>query len=204
MAAGRPAAAPFRRDDGPAGARGRLRPRPTATRRTGGRSAGRPLTRVERRRAAKARRARLGFVVALVASVAIVAAWFPLSDLTHQRQQLSSATTQLDQLRQEDQALAKEQARLKNPAEIARIAREQYQLVQQGNTPYQVLPQSDSQSSSGTAVPTDPGLTKPVTPSGDVELPPGALGTGTTSSHSAGAAPSSFLGRIAQTLEFWR
>lgn len=137
-------------------------------------------------------------------SIGIVGAWFPLSELTHQRQALSSATSQLDHVRQEDQALAKEQARLKNPAEIARIAREQYQLVNQGSTPYQVLPKSGSQSSGATAVPTDPGLTKPVAPSGDIELPPGALGSGTSSTQSTAAARSSFFGRIAQTLEFWR
>lgn len=159
------------------------------------------MSRVERRRAIKARRARLGFVVSIVASMAIFAAWFPASDLLHQRQQLATATTQLDQLRQQDQALAKEQKNLSSPTEISRIARDQYQLVTQGSTPYQVLPKADTAKGSATGMyASDPGAQPPVVPSGDVELPPGAVGT---AQNTPASSRSTFFGRILQTLEFW-
>jgi len=177
---------------------------------------------------------------AAVVSVVIVAAWFPASALYHQHQQLASSSAQLAELRQQDKALNQERKNLSNSAEIERIARQQYGLVKPGQTAYQVLPASKGATGSGTDAPDpgDPGLTAPVAPSGDAELPAGsghgagsgatgagsalsATGAGsgsTTATGSSGSGAgggaggsggstsgsSSVLGRIEQTLEFWR
>ncbi len=180
------------------------------------------LSRTERRQAVKARRNRLLLAGAAVVSVVIVAAWFPASALYHQHEQLTASTAQLTELRQQDKALDQERKSLASPAEIARIARQQYDLVKPGQQAYEVLPPSDG---SGSNAPDagDPGLSGPVTPSGESELPEdtshpssgagstdhssssGKDGSGSTNDKTAdGSAASSVGGRILQTLEFWR
>jgi cell division protein FtsB len=180
----------------------------------------------------KVRRNRLLMAGAAVVSVVIVAAWFPASALYHQHEQLAANTAQLTELRQQDKALDQERKSLASPAEIARIARQQYDLVKPGQQAYEVLPPSDG---SGSNAPDagDPGLSAPVTPSGESELPDGtshsssgtastgaAGGSGSTahdgsgsgkdangstnSSAAGGTTASSVGGRILQTLEFWR
>ncbi|MGH9088575.1 MAG: FtsB family cell division protein [Acidimicrobiales bacterium] len=142
--------------------------------------------------------------VSVVVSLVIVVAWFPATELMHQHRQLATATTQLDEVQHQNQALAQEQHRLKNPAEVSRIARQQYALAAPGGTPYQVLPPTSSKSSPGTAYPTDPGQSAPVAPSGDSELPPGTTSSRAPRGGSASAAAPTFAGRVLQTLEFWR
>jgi cell division protein FtsB len=132
------------------------------------------------------RRNRLLMAGAAVVSVVIVAAWFPASALYHQHQQLGASTAQLTELRQQDKALDQERKSLASPAEIARIARQQYDLVKPGQQAYEVLPPSDG---SGSNAPDagDPGLSAPVTPSGESELPDGSSHS---SSGAAGTGPS--------------
>jgi len=165
---------------------------------------------------------------AVVVAVLVMVAWFPTSALYHQHQQLASATSHLDQLRSQNHALQQERERLDTPAEVARIARQQYQLVLPGQQAYQVLAGSGSASVSGAG---EAGLQIPVTPSAQSELPPGTVSSGSGSApasavsggsagagahggsaHTTGSAndsggsgsPSSLGGRILQTLEFWR
>ncbi len=130
---------------------------------------------------------------AAVVSVIIVAAWFPASALYHQHEQLGASTAQLTELRQQDKALDQERKSLTSPAEIARIARQQYGLVTSGQTAYEVLPPSDG---SGSNAPDagDPGLSGPVTPSGESELPDGANNhpsSGAANTGTSGGSPSS-------------
>ena len=73
---------------------------------------------------------------------------------------------------------------LSSSAEIARIAREQYQLVNPGQQAYEVLPPTRA-SKAGTTYAGDPALKGPVAPSSASVLPPGSE-TGTTQS-TAGA-----------------
>ena len=137
---------------------------------------GRGPTRAERRRASQVRRGRLALLVALCASALALVAWFPAGALMHQRQALSSTATRLAQLSQQDRALAQEQRRLQSSAEVARIARQQYQLVSPGQRAYQVLPangKSGSAASQG-----DPGLQPLVVPSASSELPRGRRSEG--------------------------
>ncbi len=174
---------------------------------------GRSRPRAAHRRATGDRRSRLLVVAAAVAAVVVVAAWFPADALYHQHQQLSSSTSQLDTLQRQNDALRQEARRLESPAEVARIARQQYQLVDPGQQVYEVLP---APSASGGTDAGDPGQQPPVTPSGASELPAGSIGSSTSGAarHAGGTAagaPSSatggssgVLGRILDTLEFWR
>jgi len=184
----------------------------------------RPQTRTERRRAAQERRGRLMLGGAVVVAILVIVAWFPTTALYHQRGQLASATSHLDQLRSQNHALEQERERLSTPAEVARIARQQYQLVFPGQQAYQVLTGTGTGTGSGTGTGATGslGLQVPVTPSAESQLPPGSVGSGSsgvvasgssgqaasggssTTSASHGGSSSSFLDRMLQTLEFWR
>jgi cell division protein FtsB len=145
-------------------------------------------------------------VGAVVLALLVTAAWFPASALYRQHQQLATTDSQLQQLRQQDQALQQERKRLGSSSEVTRIARQQYQLVEPGQQAYEVLPPPNG-SGAGTSYAGDPGLQDPVRPSGASELPPGSAHSSSSSSRSAShgnASSSSVVGRIVQTLEFWR
>jgi hypothetical protein len=149
-------------------------------------------------------------------SVVILGAWFPASALYHQHSSLASANAELSELHKQDAALAQERKNLSNPAEIDRIAREQYQLVSPGQQAYEVLPPTGS-SKAHAPYSGDPALSAPVAPSSASVLPPGSE-TGTTqpaaasrsdvsvpgsTDHHTAAAPGIF-GRMLGALEFWR
>ncbi|HWE65934.1 MAG TPA: septum formation initiator family protein [Acidimicrobiales bacterium] len=155
------------------------------------------------------RSSRLMLVGAVVVSAVILGAWFPAHALLQQHTSLASANAQLTHLHQQDAALAQERKNLSNADEIARIAREQYQLVSPGQQAYEVLPPSGA-ATPGAPYAGDPGTKAPVDPSGSAELPPGAVTTTTvpaapgatkssTATHSEGA-----LDRMLHALEFWR
>ncbi len=131
---------------------------------------------------------------AAAASAVVVLAWFPASALLHQRQAIAAASTQLSQLSRQDQALVREQARLNSPAEIERIARQQYQLVSPGQQAYQVLPPADASTGATAPFPQDPGFQPPVSPSAAAVLPPGAAQVpGASSSQSTSGQSTSGL-----------
>jgi len=148
-------------------------------------------------------------------SAAILGAWFPANALYQQHAGLASAGAQLSELHQQDAALAQESKNLSNSAEIARIAREQDQLVSPGQQAFEVLPPTGA-SKAGAPYAGDPALSAPVAPSSASELPPGAETATTQPATSASGAehptskahhatqPSGMLGRIVNSLEFWR
>ncbi len=149
-----------------------------------------PLSRTERRRKAHVRRSRLVLAGSALLAAVILVAWFPASQLYRQRQTLATATAQLNQLRQQDAALAKERVDLDSSGELSRLAREQYQLVTPGQQAFAVLPPNGSSvNSSTTPYPGDPGLIAPVSPSGASELPPGTVSSSSTSSSSPTTTP---------------
>lgn len=152
-------------------------------------------------------------MVASAAAVAVlvVAAWFPAAALYHQHQQLAASSSQLQRLRRQDGALAQETARLESPSEVARIARQQYQLVDPGQQVFEVLPAGGASADGPYAG--NPGTQVPVAPSAASELPAGSAPTSSTATaprRADGSAddrltPSAgVLGRIVDTLEFWR
>jgi cell division protein FtsB len=152
--------------------------------------------------AAAKRRSRLILLGAVVLAVAVMLAWFPAGSLLQQRANLASANTALTQLHQQDAALSQEQKNLSNESEIARIAREEYQLVTIGQQAYQVLPPAGTTKGIGSS---DPGSQEPVAPSGSAELPSGTVGAPVQGAgHGAGTSSSSTLTRMLQALEFWR
>jgi cell division protein FtsB len=172
-------------------------------------------SRAKHRRSREARRSRFLLIGGAVLSAAILGAWFPANALYHQHTSLASANAQLSELHQQDAALAQERKNLSDSAEIARIAREQDQLVSPGQQAFEVLPPSGTSKASSPYA-GDPALTGPVAPSSAAELPPGAE-TATTqpaSTAHAGATsatakarhaahPRGLLGRIVNSLEFW-
>ncbi|HVA07329.1 MAG TPA: septum formation initiator family protein [Acidimicrobiales bacterium] len=151
------------------------------------------------------RSTRLLLVGSAVVSALILVAWFPAGSLYRQQKSLASATAQLHQLHQEDAALTQERKNLSDTTEIARIAREQYQLVSAGQQAFEVLPPSGT-APAGAPYAGDPGHSPAVVPSAGSELPPGggqqATQTGASSSGSTNSQGT--LQRMLRALEFWR
>jgi cell division protein FtsB len=170
------------------------------------------------------RRNRIPVAVAAVFALVVLAAAFPAATLISQHRQEAADGAELHQLQHENQLLAEQQRALDSKAEINRLARQEYQLVSPGQVLYEVLPPSGSTRTVNT-VPGgtesgDPGNQPLVTPSHapdmspDPGLPQAVTQTaggstsrnGSGSSRGAGASrsPSSYWGRVANTLEFWQ
>jgi cell division protein FtsB len=65
---------------------------------------------------------------------------FPIRSMLAQRQETQAVHDRLELLREQSDRLADEAERLKSDAEVERIARERYNLVRPGETPWAVLP----------------------------------------------------------------
>ena len=152
----------------------------------------------------------VALVVSGVAAAIILVAWFPAGALIDQRHTLSSTASTLSHLRAENAALRAESKNLSTPSEIARIARQQFQLIVPGEQAYQVLPPPGTPDGSTDPYSGDPGSSTPVSPSAAPELPPGAVAgdqttaAGTKTHHASTAASPGLFGRLLRTLEFWR
>jgi cell division protein FtsB len=190
-----------------------------------GRRAARPTERAQRRPPSTTapRRSRIPVALAGAFALVLLMTSFPLTSLLSQRHQISADRAELAQLNHEDSLLGEQEGALNSKTEIDRLARQDYQLVSPGQTLYQVLPPSGS-SSSATTLPGgigagDPGNRAPVAPSqapdmspdpGLPKAPAGSTvavagsnsGSDATQSHSV-TGPSTFWGRVANTLEFW-
>jgi cell division protein FtsB len=170
------------------------------------------------------RRNRIPVAVAAVFALVVLAAAFPASTLISQHRQQAADAAELHQLQHENQLLAAQQRALDSKAEINRLARQEYQLVSPGQVLYEVLPPSGA-TRSATTVPGgtesgDPGDQPLVAPSHapdmspDPGLPQAVIqtaggstgGSGSESSRREGTSqsPSSYWGRVANTLEFWQ
>ena len=161
---------------------------------------GAPVSRAERRRAARVRRNRLLLAAAVAGSGAVLAAWFPASDLLHQRAELASSSAQLARLDHQDARLRHEERQLRTPATLGRIAQQQYGLVPPGEEAYQVLPPSGS----ATGTLGDAARTQRDAASGGQDgTRQGRTGAG-GSAQTPGGDRAGFLERVLQTLEFWR
>jgi hypothetical protein len=150
-------------------------------------------------------------------SAVILGAWFPANALYHQHSSLASGNAALNELHRQDAALAQESKRLSDSSEIARIAREQDQLVGPGQQAYAVLPPTGT-SKANAPYAGDPALTGPVSPSSATVLPPGsetatttpgttaskAASSGTSTTHQAAPSRGGVLSRMLSSLEFWR
>jgi cell division protein FtsB len=171
------------------------------------------------RAAVTTRRNRIPVVLAAVAAMVILATSFPLAVLMGQHRQLSAEAAQLSQLQHQSALLNEQHQQLSSNAEVKRLAQQNYQLVEPGQSLFVILPPS-GQSSSTAGAPTagDPADQPLVSPSQAPNMTPdpglpqttGSSG-GTSPSGSATAAtpggshPSTgFWARMAGSLEFWK
>jgi cell division protein FtsB len=113
---------------------------------------------VGRRRA----RAALVFGVSVVLVGFLFAFYFPTRTWLAQRRSTGMAATQLDALSHANQTLSAQANALKDPAVIARIARDQYGMVKPGEKAFVVLPPP----SAPTALPKVWPFEQSVTPTG--------------------------------------
>jgi hypothetical protein len=137
-------------------------------------------------------------VVAAVFAAAVLGTSFPASGLLSQHRQLTAADAAVQRLQSENKALAQEQQQLNSKAEIHRLARQSYQLVDPGQTAYNVLPPgAQSTGKGGSGVTGDPGnqpLVAPANAAGmspDPGLPTTSSTSPTTSSTSSPSSTSS-------------
>jgi len=186
----------------------------------------------QRPTSALTRRSRIPLALAALFSLAILGTSFPASALLAQHRQLSAASGQLSALQKENRSLAEQERQLSSNADIDRLARQDYQLVQPGQTLYDVLPPSgrSTPTASGGFASGDPGDQPLVDPANAPDMSPdpglvqqtptsgaaGSSGAKTGSSGSAvggpsgssgsaaGTSPSSFWSRVTNTLEFWK
>ncbi len=167
------------------------------------------------------RRSVVALIGSVVAAAVILVAWFPAGALIDQHRTLAETSSSLDHLKIENRALKVESKNLSTPSEIARIARQQFQLIAPGEQAYQVLPPPGTAGGATDPYSGDPGNSAPVSPSAAAELPPGAVKDGqavsASSGHKAGhrtgsastsatgqASSPGLFGRLLRTLEFWR
>lgn len=173
----------------------------------------------------KLRRRRFILAVSVAFAAVVLGTSFPASGLLSQHRQLSSTTAAIHRLQAENTALAEEQQQLNSKAEIHSLARKDYQLVDPGQTAYNVLPPGTQTTKPSSAVIGDPGNQPLVAPahaagmSPDPEVPttttPAAAGGQTPSSAGSGtgattpttqptATSGGFWTRTLHSLEFWR
>ena len=160
-------------------------------------------------------RPRMPILVALLVAGVVLATSMPVSALLTQRRELGAASTALAQTQATNRTLAAQAKALTKPGTVTGLARTDYGLVPPGTKAYVILP---PQGASPSVVATSghvPLGGPPVVPGSERSRQLLGLGdTGSTSgsggthgSHGSGphrAAPTSFWGRVARTLEFWR
>ncbi len=65
---------------------------------------------------------------------------FPIRTLLAQREERGKIQERVEVLEEQSATLEKEAERLKNDSEVERLARERYNMVRPGETPYAVVP----------------------------------------------------------------
>jgi len=166
-------------------------------------------------------------VVSAAFAALVLGTSFPASGLLSDHRQLAAADAAMHRLRTQNSALAQEKQQLNSKAEIHSLARQDYQLVDPGQTAYNVLPPTSQSTKNGSSgVTGDPGSQPVVAPanaagmSPDPDVPttsttnPPASGAQAPASSGSGSAttpttkPSDtsggFWSRTLHSLEFWR
>jgi len=136
--------------------------------------------------------------LAVVTALGMLVMWLPVSALWHQQQQLDATKSQISQIDHQKQVLDLQAKSISRRSTALLLARQQYQLVEQGQSFIQVLPGSvagDPTQSSG-----DPGLQPLVSPSSVSTLVNGAP----VATHHHASSLGGFVQRLVRTLEFWR
>jgi cell division protein FtsB len=174
------------------------------------------------------RRRRFIVVASAAFATLVLGTSFPASGLLSDHRQLAATNAAALNLRAENKALAQERQQLNSKAEIHSLARQDYQLVDPGQTAYNVLPTTSQANKNGSSdVTGDPGGQPVVAPanaagmSPDPDVPttsaPSPAATSARASASSGSGSTStmpstqatrssggFWSRTLQSLEFWR
>lgn len=129
--------------------------------------------------------------LAVVTAVFMLVGWFPLSALWHQQSLLDSTSAQIKALQRQQLALTNQAKSVDTKAAATALAREQYQLVNPGQSLIQVLPGNAAGQVSPSSA--DPGLQPLVSPSSGPALVKVNVHQSTNG----------FLSRLVRTLEFW-
>ncbi|MGH9020805.1 MAG: hypothetical protein ACRDV0_07280 [Acidimicrobiales bacterium] len=136
--------------------------------------------------------------LALVTGAAMLVAWFPLTSLWHQQSQIDAVNSQIALIRSQQRTLSAESRSISTTAAATELARQQYQLVQPGQSLIQVLPGHEA--GHPTTAGGDPGFQPLVSPSSVSSLVAPLRDRVTTTRPSSLRA---FLTRLTHTLEFW-
>lgn len=150
---------------------------------------------------------------AVVFALVVLATGMPVSALLAQRHSVSSASTELTRLHEENSSLQNQERQLNDSDTVGALARTDYGLVPSGDKAYDILPTPGSSGASAAGTGHVPLNGPPVVPgSGESQAllglgssGPSARGevAGTTNSGHAPATPG-LWGRVLDTLEFWR
>jgi cell division protein FtsB len=173
------------------------------------------------------RRRRFILVASAAFAALVLGTSFPASGLLSDHRQLAATNAAVHNLRAENKALAQEQQQLNSKAEIHSLARQDYQLVDPGQTAYNVLPPTSQPNKSGSSdVTGDPGnqpvvapanaagmspdpdvpTTTTTSPAASVAQAPTSSGSGSTTGTTTQPTNNSggFWSRTLHSLEFWR
>jgi hypothetical protein len=150
---------------------------------------------------------------AVVFALVVLATGMPVSALLAQRHQLSSASTELARLHEENGSLEHQARQLSDSATVGALARTEYGLVPNGDKAYDILPAPGTSAGTASSTGLVPLNGPPVVPgSGESQS---LLGLASSHSSSQGAvagkagsghaaATPGLWGRVLDTLEFWR
>ena len=134
--------------------------------------------------------------LALVTAIAMLAMWFPVRTYVRQQSQLDAATSQILMIQRQERVLKLQARSISSKASATLLARQQYQLVEQGQSLIQVLPGTVAGHPNQWSG--DPGDQPLVSPSSVSSLVHVAPTSATTHAHAG------FVARLVRTLEFWR
>jgi cell division protein FtsB len=177
------------------------------------------VTRMERRHAIRRRRARIVWAACGALCLLVLATSFPAQALLRQRSAISSSAAELDRLTAGNKELQLQATELSNPANIASLARSDYDMVSPGEKAYEVLPSTGaSQASSQGQSSLDQGPVAPGSAASQALLGDAGSAISTASGLGAASSPGSpvsgspgtlhgatgLWGRVLDTLEFWR
>ena len=112
--------------------------------------------------------------LAAVFALVVLATNFPLTTLLSQHNELSAASSQLQQTEHANRLLADQDRQLNSTVAIDRLARQDYQMVGRGQTLYDVLPASGKSTATtlGEPISGDPGNQPLVEPSKAPDMSP--------------------------------
>ena len=134
--------------------------------------------------------------LAVVTAVSMLAMWFPLRTLWHQQSELDATASQIAMFARQQKVLDLQANSIASKSAATLLARQQYQLVEQGQSLIQVLP--GTVPGHPTQWSGDPGDQPLVSPSSVSSLVPSVTPKSST------RAGQGFIERLVRTLEFWR